>query len=91
MTTNERWAEMIQHMTGTFQTKPRSKHGYRNHYCAKVGSDAHDTMLAMVEAGYVIAGRIINDGRGQYFHATKIGCEFAGLHKAAIKRATASA
>lgn len=86
-TTDKRRRELIQHMTGAIPTNQKSKHGFRNHFCAEIGYTDYDDMLLMVGAGLVKAGRIINNSTMQYFHATEAGCEFAGLHKAAVKRA----
>ena len=76
--------ELLTHMLGAgFHVKKRH-HGYRNHFCAQV---ADATMLEMQAAGLVVPGVKINDGRDQYFHATREGCRVAGLGKAATNRA----
>ena len=85
---NSRWVELIQHSTGANPERyDKSKHGFRNHFCAAVGSEDHATMKDMVEAGLMEEGRKLNEGRMQYFHATKEGCRAAGLSKLATLRA----
>lgn len=41
----------------------------------------------MEKLGLVQAGKVINEGRDQYFHATLAGCRAIELHKAGITRA----
>jgi chromosome segregation and condensation protein ScpB len=55
--------------------------GYRNFFCAIVDSDDYRMMLDMQEAGLVEAGKRINDGRDQLFHATKKGCASIGISR----------
>lgn len=79
--------EILTHMLGAGAHVKRSSHGYRNHFCAEIDGDDFKTLVAMQSLGIVSPGRKINDGRDQYFHATRAGCEAAGLSKPAIKRA----
>ena len=81
------WLNILRHMLGASDSTPPKRYGYRNHFCATIGGEAHITMLAMLDADLVLRGRKINDSSMEYFHATKLGCEAIGLHKAAIKRA----
>lgn len=81
------WESKLRHMLGAGAERPKRDHGFRNHYCTSVGSGCHGVLLEMQEAGLVRAGRSINKGRDQYFHATIEGCKAIGLSAAAIKRA----
>ena len=74
-------------MLGAGPEKKKKQRGYRNHFCANIGSQYHTDMETMVELKLVTRGHKINQGRDQYYHATREGCEAIGLHKAAIKRA----
>lgn len=87
MTTNQKWIEILRHMLGAGPHIAKSKHGYRNYYCASIGDDDHKNLLEMAQSGLVKPGRIINNGSDQYFYATVSGCEEIGLRKAAINRA----
>jgi hypothetical protein len=47
---------------------------YRNYFAAEIGSPDHTTILGLVEAGLMKAGRLVPDGTGlQYFHVTEAG------------------
>lgn len=81
------WIDHLRHMLGATEHKRKSSWGYRNQFCAEINYTDHVTMLEMVAAGLVTPGRIINQGKDMYFHATIAGCEAIGLSKAAIKRA----
>lgn len=85
MTEQEEWKKLLRHTVGARENTPTKEHGYRNHYCAPIGSTAENHFLAMVAAGYAVTGE--PNGTTRYFHATKEGCEFAGLSRAATKRA----
>ena len=74
-------------MLGAGAEKKKKQRGYRNHFCANIGSDHYKDMQAMEKLGLVKAGHIINEGRDQYFYATVAGCRAIDLHKAAITRA----
>lgn len=86
-TLDQRHAEILTHMLGAGPDVAKKRHGYRNRFCAEVAGGDHATLSEMAAAGLVKAGRLINDGRDQYFHATIAGCEAIGLDRAAIKRA----
>jgi hypothetical protein len=83
------WTDILRHTVGAEPHTPRAQRGYRNHYCISIGSNDHQALLAMVEAGLMTAGELVSNGT-QYFHATKAGCEAIGLDKSAIDRAEAS-
>ncbi len=84
---NTNWVSLLQHTLGAGPDIRKSKHGARNRFCAAVGSPDDQQFQAMVAAGLAEQGRYINDGRSRYYRATVAGCEFIGLHKAAIERA----
>lgn len=77
----------MRHMLGATRERTKRDHGFRNHYCTVIGSESYAMLLKMEAAGFVKAGRRINDGRDQYFHVTVEGCRAIGLSKAAVKRA----
>ena len=82
----ERRRDLLSHTLGAGGRNP----GYRNYYCAEInggpGYDVHQFLMAMVADGLMEAGRIINDGRDQYFHATKDGAAFIGLTPEQVAR-----
>lgn len=50
------------------------RQAYRNYFAAEIGSPDHATILGLVEAGLMKAGRPVPDGTGlQYFHVTEAG------------------
>jgi hypothetical protein len=79
--------ELLTHMLGAGSHVKRSNHGYRNYFCAGIGSPDYAAMIVMEAAGLVKSAHKINGGTDQYFFATLEGCKAAGLSKAAIKRA----
>jgi len=81
------WLDLLRHMLGANPERKKQFHGFRNYFCAEVGSEDFEAMQKMKEAGLVTEGQKINDGKDQYFFATLEGCKSIGLHKAAIKRA----
>jgi hypothetical protein len=82
MKLSSRQTEILQHAVGFDSEKP----GYRNHFCANIGSDDHATCLILEGAGLMEAGLRINGGRDQYFMVNRAGGEAIGLGKAAMKR-----
>lgn len=81
------YADLLRHMLGAGEHYRKSSHGFRNRFCAEIGSDDHNAMLAMARIGLVKAVCKINNDRDELFAATLKGCLAIGLHKAAIKRA----
>lgn len=79
--------DILRHMLGAGDHIRKSQHGYRNHYCASIGSSEYITLLKMRDDGLVTAGRLSASTNQQFFYATKLGCVSIGLHKAAIDRA----
>lgn len=82
-----RHVEILQHTLGARPDSPKGEHGYRNNFCAEIGSDDYRTCMELVENGLMLLGFKINEGRDQYFHASHEGCEAIGLSKKAIVRA----
>lgn len=90
MATNEvtkEQADLLTHTVGAGPHIKRRNHGYRNRFCAEVGSKHYAAMREMERAGLVTSVGAINEGRDVYFMATLAGCEAIGLSKAATKRA----
>lgn len=83
----DRQREILVHMLGAGSHVRPFKHGYRNRFCAEIGSDDYRTLVELEAAGLVKAGYKINNDRDQYFSATLDGCKAIGLGAAAIKRA----
>lgn len=82
MKLSSRQTEVLQHAVGFDSRKP----GYRNHFCANIGSDDHATCLILEGAGLMEAGLRINGGRDQYFLVTRKGGEAIGLDEASVER-----
>jgi len=81
------WQDLLRHTLGANKENRESKHGYRNRFCADVGSSDDKSFEAMVAAGLAERGPTINEGTSVYYRATVAGCEAVGLSKAAIERA----
>ena len=78
---------MLRHMVGADQL-PRNR-GFRNYYACSVIADSYPTLLSMEKRGLV--RHTTESSRGMhYFKATSLGCEFAGIDKAAERRALAA-
>ncbi len=84
---DSRHKELLTHMLGAGEHICKTKHGYRNYFCAEIGGSDYGTMIEMERIGLVVAGRKINLGRDQFFHATTEACEAIGLNREAIARA----
>ena len=83
----QRQIELLQHTLGAGPRKRKSSWGYRNHFCAAVGSDDQASFEKMVTTGLAERGGKINGETSQYYRATVEGCKLAGLGPRAIKRA----
>lgn len=79
--------EDLHHMLCAVSNVKKSNWGYRNHYCAGVGSEDEASFTEMEKAGLVARGRVINDGDSVFFHATEAGMDAIGLKPAQKKRA----
>lgn len=73
----------LRHMLGMNWTPPKD-HGYRNRFCAARGEQL-DSMRKMELLGYVVEQG--EDGDYFSYHATRLGCEAAGLNPKGIERA----
>lgn len=73
---------ILKHAVGFDSRAP----GFRNHFCASVGSDDHLACLMLEDAGMMEAGLRINGGRDQYFLVNRAGGKAIGLGRAAMKR-----
>lgn len=82
-----KWLDLLRHTLGAGSHIKKRNQGYRNHFCAVIGSPDFNAFTAMVDRGFAEAGGTINGGRDQYFRATVAGCKLIRLSKAAIKRA----
>ncbi len=80
---DSKWAEILEHTLGAKSEQP----GYRNRYCVTIGSERHETLKAMEEAGFMKAFRITPDGKMQFYCATEIGAQRIGLTPKQIRRA----
>lgn len=80
-------SEILIHMLGAGKHIPFRSRGFRNHFCAGIGSPDHDVLMEMESLGLVKAGCVINDGKDRYYHATREGAKAAGLTKSQIARA----
>ena len=82
----DKQVQIIEHMTGCTRWKNKSSHGFRNYFCAEVGSEDYNSLIDMVDLGLVVSGYKINEDKDQYFHATLKGCEYAKIGKTATER-----
>lgn len=81
--------EYLTHMLGAERHIPKPTWGFRNYFCAGVGTNDEAELMKMAELGLVRRGRTINDGDSVYFHATETGMDAIGLKPAQKKRAMA--
>lgn len=80
--------ELLQHALGIQSNVSRSSWGYRNNFCAEIGSDHDQAWLQFVEQGLATRGCTINKGQDVYYHVTAKGCLAAGLSKNKIRELT---
>lgn len=85
MVTDATKIDKLRHMVGFDEKKNR---GYRNRFCATVGSPDWETMKSMEGEGWVTQGQTLN-GNMVMFHATEKGCRKAGLSRSETSRALA--
>lgn len=83
------WLDLLRHTLGARPEQRKANHGYRNRFCASVGSAHWLQFVAMADSGLAETGSLINEGKQQFFSATVAGCKAIGLSRAAIKRAFA--
>ena len=86
----EKWLELLRHMLGASDPKRKTSHGYRNRFCAAIGSPDYVVLREMETAGLVKRTRFVATGSSaatMYFSATLAGCKAIQLGRAAIKRA----
>ena len=74
---------IVTHALG-FYGKPRGRlnrrWSYRNCFCAPIADpDSLATMQRLVDTGWMVAGRTINEGRDRYYHVTDDGARAAGV------------
>lgn len=79
--------KILRHMLGAGRDVARRNWGYRNRYCASVGTQPEADLTEMVKIGLVARGDLMNDDKQVMFYATVAGCCAIGLSDAAIKRA----
>jgi len=70
-------------MLGATRHHPKTKWGFRNHYCCGVQDRA--AMERLVAADLAKRGAV--QLTSQYYHATKDGCRAVGLDRSGIVRA----
>lgn len=75
--------DKLRHMLGATAHHPKTKWGFRNHYCC--GVQDREAMERLVSAGLAVRGRA--QLTSQYYHATRDGCRAAGLDRLGIARA----
>ncbi|NBT57327.1 hypothetical protein EBT16_00935 [bacterium] len=71
--------EIMLHTLGA--SRKGAKLGYRNYYCAAIDDPNCNALLA---AGLMRAGRLLNDGQDQYFIVTEAGMIALGLNPAEV-------
>ena len=69
----------LTHMLGAEPHVPKSQWGYRNYYCAEVGSNDEKDLIKLANIGLVRRDFTINEGRDVYFFATEKGMDAIGL------------
>ena len=83
----QEYLDHLRHMLGCTESTPKKSHGYRNRFCAAVGTEYHRDMTEMEKAGLVHSGCVINQGTCVYYHATLEGCKAINMSRSQIKRA----
>ena len=78
---------MLRHMIGIRKDIDLAGEPWRNHYAVSVGTVDEAALQALASEGLVRAGRLINDGKLRYFHATEAGIERAREGERARRRA----
>lgn len=69
----------LSHMLGAQSHVSKSQWGYRNRFCAGVGSDDEGDLKVLAEMGLVTRGAEINGGQNVMYHATEAGMDAIGL------------
>jgi len=83
-----RWQHLIRQMTGSQPDTAKKHHGVRNHCVVSIDGADLANFRDMESAGLVMLGADTPHSTDLTYHATPSGCDFAGLHPAAVKRAT---
>ena len=73
--TRARLLNLLRHALG--YGHPRAQPGWRNYFCAEVGSEADLDWQVLSANGYAHEGATINQGADRYYHATERGKQVA--------------
>lgn len=79
-TLSERETEILRHAVGYDSRTP----GFRNYFCASLGSEDHDVCYHLAMIGLMDIGPAINGGRDQYFFVNQEGGEALELDEKAM-------
>tara|TARA_R110000824_G_scaffold89877_1_gene219953 strand:+ start:2265 stop:2720 length:456 start_codon:yes stop_codon:yes gene_type:complete len=84
------WQYLIRCTTGSETGTKRKHHGTRNSFACDAESEHAEHFRDMHAAGFMIevTDTDTNPEAQQTYHATPAGCRWAGLHPAAVTRAT---
>ena len=81
------WHALIRRMTGSQPGSRKKDHGCLNRYVCAVDGDNAPRFSEMESVGFMIRGASDTPFQ-QTYHATPAACRWAGLHPAAVTRAT---
>ena len=81
------YENIIRQALGCHAQRPKSQWGFRNHYCAGVGTEGHNTCKEMLRLSYLEPFGFTTDGGSQYFRVTLRGMVNLGLGEEIISRA----
>ena len=79
MQITDKQKEYLVHMLGMGSHVKSVNKGYRNYYCAGVGTPDEADLTKMSELGLVVRGHTINQGKDVYFFATDLGMDAIGM------------
>jgi len=78
---------ILEHMLGCGSDIGQKNRGYRNHYFVNLAGQEISEFNEMFAKGLLTRGRMSNDKKFQYYHATRAGCKAIGMTPSEIIRA----
>ncbi len=79
ITLTDRQKKFLKSALGAHPHVPKKDWGYRNHFCAGVGSQDQADLDIMVSMGLFKTGTTINNNQSVFYHATVAGMDAIGL------------
>lgn len=82
-TITDKQRQLLQHMLGADSRYRKKQWGFRNHFCASIGSPDDDILIELNQSDLVSPG--IKTETLVFYHATQLGAEAIGFKRYQLK------